>query len=113
MRRIIICLVVLLALPVTGAYAGTGHSHGPKIEITESQAIAQAKEIVTAIIEKGKLDASWAEVQPADVQQKTFEGSPEWVISFNNSGEKDPAKQTLYVFLSLYGDILGANHTGD
>ena len=113
MRRIIICLVVLLIFSVTGVYAGAGHSHGPKTEITESQASAQAVQIVTDIIKKGKLDASWAQVQPAEVQRKTIKGSPEWVITINNPGEKDPAKQKLYIFLSLYGDYIAANHTGD
>lgn len=113
MRRIIICLVVLLAFSVTGVYAGAGHSHGPKTEITEIQASAQATKIVADIIEKGKLDASWAQVQPVEIQKKTFEGSPEWVITFNNPREKNPAKQKLYVFLSLYGDYFAANHTGN
>ena len=113
MRRIIICLVVLLAFSVTGAYAGSGHSHSPKTdEITESQASEQAAKIVSDIVKKGKLDASWTQAQPAAVQKKTFKNGPEWVITFNNTREKDPQKQTLYVFLSLYGDYLGANHTG-
>ncbi len=113
MRRIIICLVVLLAFSVTGAYAGSGHSHSQNTEkITESQASEQATKLVAAIVEKGKLDASWAKVQPAEVQKKTFKNGLEWVITFDNPKEKDPAKQKLYVFLSLYGDYLGANHIG-
>ncbi len=113
MRRIIICLIVLLTFSVTGAYAGSGHSHSPKTEkITESQASEQAVKLVAEIVKKGKLDASWAKVEPEKVQKKTFDNKPEWVITFNNPGEKDPTKQKLYVFLSLYGDYLGANHSG-
>ncbi len=112
MRRIVINLIVLLAFSVTGAYAGSGHSHSPKTEkITESQAGEQAMKLVAGIVKKGKLDASWAKVKPEKVQKKTFENGSEWVITFNNPGEKDPKKQTLYVFLSLYGADLGANHT--
>ena len=112
MRRIIIYLVVLLAISVTGAYAGSGHSHGPKTEITESQASEQATKLVASIVEKGKLNASWNQVQPAKVQKKTLKNGLEWVITFTNPKEKDPTKQTLYVFFSLYGQYLGANHTG-
>jgi len=112
MRRIIICLVVLLAFSVTGAYAGAGHSHGPKTEITESQARAKATQLVAAIVEQGKLDASWAKLQPEEAQKKSFKDRSEWVIIFNNLAEKDTEKQKLYVFLSLYGQYLGANHTG-
>ena len=115
MLRNITCLVILLVFSVTGLYAhgpgGEGHKP-PDVEITESQAIEQASDIVAAIVKKGKLDASWTEVQAAEVQKKTYQDRPEWVITFNNPAEKDKEKQKLYVFLSLYGDFLGANHTG-
>jgi len=101
-----------MVFSVTGAYAGAGHSHGPKTEITESQASAKATQLIAAIVKEGKLDASWAQVQPEEVKKKSSKDRSEWIISFNNPREKDPAKQTLFVFLSLYGDYLGANHTG-
>ncbi len=114
MRRIIICLAVLLAFSVTGASAGSGHSHSPKTDaITESQASTEATRIVSEIVQRGKLDDSWAQVRPSDVQKKTFKNNLEWVITFNNPGEKNTEKQKLYVFLSLYGDYLAANHTGN
>ncbi len=114
MRRIIVCLVVLLVFSVTGSYAHGpgGAGHGPQTEITEIQAGEQAARIVTVMVEKGKLGASWAQVQPAEVQKKTYQDRPEWVITFNNPAEKDKAKQKLYVFLNLYGGYIGANHTG-
>ncbi len=112
MRRIITCLVVLLTFSVTGAYAGAGHSHAPKTKITETQVLSKATSIVTDIVQKGKLDASWAEIKPALAEKRTFKNRPEWVITFNNPKEEDKEKQTLYVFLSLYGDYLAANHTG-
>ena len=112
MRRIIICLVVLLTFSVTGAYAGEGHSHAPKTKITKTQVLLQATSIVADIVQKGKLDASWAELEPTLAEKKTFNNRSEWVITFNNPKEEDKEKQTLYVFLSLYGEYLGANHTG-
>ena len=112
MRRIIISLVVLLAFSVTGAYAGAGHSHAPKTKLTKTDVLSKATSIVAEIVEKGKLDASWAELKPVLAEKKTFKNRSEWVITFNNPSEKDLATQKLYVFLSLYGDYLGANHTG-
>ena len=112
MRKIILCLVVLLTFSVTGAYAGAGHSHGPKTKVTETQVLSKATSIVADIVKEGKLDASWAEIKPALAQKKTFGNGPEWVITFNNPKEKDKEKQTLYVFLSLYGEYIGANYTG-
>ena len=37
----------------------------------------------------------------------------EWVVAFNNSKEVKPSHQILYVFLSLDGQYLGANFSGD
>ncbi len=42
-----------------------------------------------------------------------FFGVQDSGITFNNPRGTDLAKQKLYVFLSLYGDYLGANHTGN
>lgn len=114
MRRFIVCLVFLLAITANEviAHGPGGEGHGPLTEITESEAGERATRVVVNIVEKGKLDASWTEVQPAGVKKQIFNGSPEWVITFDNSKEKDPAKQKLYVFISIYGQYLGANHTG-
>ena len=75
MRRIMICLVVLLAFSVTGAYAGAGHSHAPKTKLTKTDVLSKATSIVAEIVEKGKLDASWAELKPVLAEKKTFKSS--------------------------------------
>ena len=63
MRRSIICLAILLVFSVTGSYAHGpgGAGHGPQTEITEIQASEQATRMVTIMVERGKLGASWAE----------------------------------------------------
>jgi hypothetical protein len=105
----------LLTFSATGLYAhGPGEDgHGPKIVITESQASAKAAQVVATIVKKGQLDASWSPIQPAEIQKKNFQGRLEWVVTFNNPAEKDVTKQKLYVFLSLYGEITGANFKGE
>lgn len=114
MRRLGICLVFLLAVAVNSVYAHGpgGEGHGPLTEITESEAGERAALLVATIIEKGKLDATWAAVTPARIIKQIFNGSPEWIVTFDNPKEKDPEKQKLYVFISIYGQYLGANHTG-
>lgn len=120
MQRLIMILFFLSAVSTTGSYAHgpEGAGHGPKAEITESQASAKATQLVAAIVKEGKLDASWSRVQPSEVRKKNFKDKNlkdriEWVITFKNPGEKDMAKQNLYVFFSLYGNYLGNNHTGN
>lgn len=114
MRKFIICLLTALALSVTSAYAGpgSGHSHGPVTPASEEQVLANAIDVVAAIVQKGKLDASWAEVKPTEAKKKKFQYGQEWVVIFNNPKVADQEKKTLYVFLSLGGQYLGANFTG-
>ena len=114
MQRLIISLVVLVAFSATGLYAHgpQGGGHGSTTKITESQASAMATKAVATIVKKGQLDATWSQVQPAEIQKKTFDSRPEWVVTFNNPAEKDKAKQKLYIFLSLYGEVTGANFKG-
>ncbi len=112
MRKLIICLLTAFALSVTSAYAGPGHSHGPVTPITEKQALENATGIVNSIVQKGKIEASWAEVKPTEAKKKKFKHSQEWVITFSNPKVTDQEKKTLYVFLSLDGHYLAANFSG-
>jgi len=68
---------------------------------------------VSKLVEKGKLEASWQSVKVAQSKQKKFGGNLEWVISFTNENISDSSKQTLYIFLSLGGEYIAANYTGE
>ena len=104
-----------MALSVTTAYAGegSGHPHGPVKAATEKQVIKNACDTVAAIVKKYKIDASWAEVNPTKAQKIKFKYGQEWIVSFNNRKVADQEKRTLYVFLSLDGQYLGANYSGN
>ena len=114
MRRFIICLFTVLALSTTSAYAGAGkgHSHGPVTPVSEGQALKNALSAVASIVQKDKIDASWAEIKPTEAKKEKFKNGLEWVVTFNNPQVEDQ-KKTLYVFLSLGGQYLGANFTGN
>jgi hypothetical protein len=103
---------LLLAFPVAPVIAGAGHSHGPQKAISSEQAASRASEFIVRMVDAKKIDASWVKIAPDNVEKKTFSQGPEWVITFKNINIKDPTKQTLYMFLSLSGDALGANYTG-
>ena len=112
MRRIFICLLTLFAFAGTSAHAGSGHSHGPVKPISEAQALEKATSIVKGIVNKGKLDSSWAEVAPISGIKKQSKSGYEWVIAFNNPKVEGKEKQTLYVFLDLGGEYIAANYSG-
>lgn len=114
MYRRIVGIVFLLVFSATGSYAHgpDGGGHGSTTRITEIQAREKATQLVAIIVKKGRLDASWSRIQPAEAEKKTFQGRLEWIVTFINPAEKDAAKQKLYVFLSLYGEYTGANYEG-
>jgi hypothetical protein len=112
-------LMLTLALtlsPLTAIAGGShdhghGHSHGPAL-ITQSQAETIATERVTMLVNKGKIDERWKSVPVTKSQNKMNGNQAEWVVTYNNNQVSDPAKNTLYIFLSTTGDYIAANFTG-
>lgn len=95
--------------------ANTGFSHGPDSThhaATKSQIEEKARKVVSGLVEKGKLDKSWNEVDAPIVEQKKTSAGTEWVARFFNKSETDSSKQTLYVFFRLNGEYLASNFTG-
>ena len=88
---------------------GSGHSNTP---VNQEVATTNATRIVAALVERDKLDKSWASMTASSVEKKTFNENPEWVAVFINNEITDPAKRMFYVFLTLGGDYIAANHTG-
>lgn len=99
----------------TGAHAGADascHFHGskPAAEATVIQCATQYKD---KLVEGGKLEKSWQAVSKVDkLEQVDGKRSKEWKLSFRNPGAADKAKATLYLFYTLPGNFIAANHTG-
>ena len=113
MRIQSIILSLMLSLFSLVAMAGAGHDHGHSHDpVSQSQAEEIAINSVSALADKGKIDGSWKSIKSTKSEKKDFSGHMEWVVMFNNKNTTDPAKQTLYIFLTLGGEYLAANHTG-
>ena len=115
MKKISAVLLALFVFSSTLVFAGPGsdHSHEPAAPISEDEALKTSADIVSNVVKEGKLDESWGTVKPGKPTQKTFQNQLEWVVAFNNPKVEDKNKQTLYVFMSLSGQYLGANFTGE
>lgn len=102
-------------LASTAAYAGADakcHFHGskPAAEATVIQCATQYKD---KLVEGGKLEKSWQAVSKADkLEQVDGKRSKEWKLSFKNPAATDKAKDTLYIYYTLPGNFIAANHTG-
>jgi len=101
--------LMLFMLPVVVWAHGDAHSHDP---VTQSQAEQAAIEGVAALADNKRIDSSWKVANVLKTEKKQFGEAMEWVVTFTNDKVSDPAKQTLYVFVSLGGEVVGANHTG-
>ncbi len=110
----ILSLGIILGLFSISAIAGSGHDHGHSHSpANQETATANATKVVAEFVSRDKLDKSWASITASSVETKEFKGNKEWVVVFVNNKITDLAKQKLYVFLTLGGDYIAANHTGN
>lgn len=109
MRNISTALFVsslLLVSPVTVyAHGSGGQSHGTT---SASEIANKATEKVKSLVESGKLDKSWADVQ----YDRVTSNGKEWVVTFINNKISDKTKQTLHVFMGDDGTYIATNFTG-
>lgn len=113
MRIYTLAITAVLYLFSFAAIAGSGHDHSQgHAAITQVQAESIASKNVVKLVDKGKIDKSWLTIKTSKAEKKDFSGKSEWVVVFNNNTIADPEKRTLYIFLSVGGDYLAANHTG-
>lgn len=117
MKQIFKIIALTLTLATAPLLAGEGHSHGGNShtheKVSKQKAINIAKSMRDGLAKKGTLENSWKSVDYATIKQKKFGKITEWVVTFNNTKIEDKTKQTLYVFVSLYGKVTGANYTGN
>ena len=121
MKKLIQATVVTLALSFTALYAGGSHNHGShghshdapaQMEVNEQSIKEIAKQEVKRLTLAKKIDKSWL-FRPISKMKKTqYNYNNEWVVSFENLAIKDKTKQTIYVFVTVYGKLTGANYTG-
>lgn len=110
-----ILLSITFSLFSFTAVAGGGHDHGHSHAsgpVNQDTAKASASKIVASLVQRNKLDNSWGSAVVSSIEKKTFKGQPEWVVVFQNNKATDTTKQKLYVFLTIGGDYIAANHSG-
>ncbi len=122
MKTTIVGLVFTLGtLYAHGNHKHAGHGDAPtqnelstehiqRVSTEEIQRIAH-KQLMN-LIEKEKIEKSWSDTAILTMGKKQFNRNTEWVVSYKNKEIQDQTKQTLYIFVNLYGKVTGANHTG-
>ncbi len=90
------------------AFAGAGHSHN----VSQSTIKKNASYHLMQLAQKEKIDKSWKDAKFLNMTQRGII-SKEWVASFKNSTINDKSKQVIYIYLTTYGKVKGANYQGD
>lgn len=119
MKTLIKTTIVAVALTCSAAYAGGSHSHNgehghshTQTEVSKASIEKTANQELAGLVQSGKIDKNWSNTPILNMKKKQFHHNTEWVVSYKNKAIKDKAKQTLYIFVSLYGKPTGANYTG-
>ncbi|KDB53670.1 hypothetical protein X805_07520 [Sphaerotilus natans subsp. natans DSM 6575] len=103
----------LLFAPAAHAGADAScHFHGSK-PAAEATVVGCATQYKNQLVAGSKVDKSWQDIaKPEKVEQIEGKKGKEWRITFRNPAVTDKAKDTLYLFYSLPGNFIAANHTG-
>ncbi len=83
------------------------------IPIEERQARDFSRYVLEKLVENGKLDQSWLQAKIEEVTKKKFSEELEWVVLYRNPNEDVVEQNTLYIYLSLFGELLGVDFTGE
>jgi len=128
MTKLIKVTVLMLTLGFTSLYAGSDHSHNGQKDKGHShshhydkvnkgvskKAIERASmQEVQSLVAKKKIPKSWKFVPIAKIGKTHYGDTDDWVVGFDNKQIKNKERQTLYIFVSVHGDIRGANYTGN
>lgn len=102
---------ILISCGLNPLFAHGNHSKSPLVikEIT-IQKIAIKK--VATLVKSKKIHKSWLDSSIIDTEQKDFNEQEEWVVSFGNDQIENVEKKILYIFVTLEGEVTGANYSG-
>lgn len=90
---------------------GSCHFHGNTAAKSETvtSCASQRKE---KLIKQGKIDPSWQSISQDNIEQVDGKKGKEWMVTFQDPNAADKKKETLYMFFTLTGNFIAANHTG-
>ncbi len=139
MSKLIKATIVTLALSSTTIVAGNGHSHDEdshkghdhsqkennheshghshryddlKNEVSRETIEKAAKQKVQSLVAEKKIPKSWESAPISKIGKTHYGDTDDWVVGFDNMKIKNKKRRTLYIFVSVRGEIRGANYTG-
>lgn len=95
-----------------------GHNHSPlydkvKPGVSKETVEKVAMQEVQNLVAQKKIAKSWKHVPISKIGKTHYGDTDDWVVGFDNIKIKNKERQTLYIFVSVGGEIRGANYTGN
>jgi hypothetical protein len=84
-----------------------------KNEVSKETVEKAAMQEVQSLVAKKKIPESWKHVPISKIGKTHYGDTDDWVVGFDNMKIKSKKRRTLYIFVSVRGEIRGANYTGN
>lgn len=84
-----------------------------KNEVSKETIEKAAKQKVESLVAEKKIHKSWGSVPISKIGKTHYGDTNDWVVGFDNMKIKNKNRRTLYIFVSVGGEIRGANYTGN
>ena len=88
------------------------HSCAAKVELSKKDIQRAARKRLWVLTQEKKIPVSWLEVPIVSTDKKLFVDKVEWVVNYQDLNVKNKTKRNIYIFVDLYGHVMGANYTG-
>lgn len=113
--KIFIKKTLITALLIYGCNTLYAKSHANHTLNVASQTYIKkvAKKEISRLVSANAIDKSWQDKPISSMETKMFDKTIEWVVKYDNKKIKDRNKQTLYIFVTVNGVLIGTNYTGE
>ncbi len=93
----------------------TNNRTQPDAGLSVSPEVAEKKatKIIARLVDNKQLDESWKFIKARSAKKIISREHREWKVIFINTTISDVTKQKIYVFLTLSGDHLAVNYSGN
>lgn len=111
-------MITMTGLILSPNLGFTHGDHPPRVvscaakECTKEQVELAVPMAVEMLVKAEKIESSWTNAKVERVEKKQFKKASEWVVSLID--EKQPeGKKKRYIFITLKGNLVGSNLTGE
>ncbi|PHS22658.1 MAG: hypothetical protein COA83_11295 [Methylophaga sp.] len=112
LKTLLVLLLLLGSSVMAGSEHDHGHSHAPA-PVNQATAEKNADKVIASLLERDKIDKSWSTIKVSSIEEKELNGRPEWVVIYINEKITNTDKQKLYVFMTIGGEYIAVNYTGN